>query len=68
MKCDSLFNRRLDICRACEEFMPAAGHGACRLIRDPSERVCGARFTQVLWNGTCPRGKFEELNRAMGRR
>ena len=33
----TVFIRRLDICRACAEFVPAAGHGACKLIRDPSE-------------------------------
>ena len=61
----SAFSLRLDICRGCSHFVHALEHGACDLIRDPSERVCRARFTQALWTGVCPIGNFEEVNRSV---
>lgn|GEM_PF-5287869 len=61
---------RLAVCHACEEHVAALKLGGCRLIRDPSERVCIDRFEHAVRRGVCPAGKFEDLNRSIraGRR
>jgi len=58
-----MIEQRLEICRECSEYVNSVKLGACKQIRDPSERVCAERFAEAVRRGICPLGHFEELNR-----
>lgn len=48
------FDQRLDVCRACPNYVEALGVGCCKLIRDPSMRVSSEVFERRLRAGAWP--------------
>jgi hypothetical protein len=55
-----LEQQRLEVCRGCQNYREALGHGICTLIRDPSERVSSELFERAITRGVWPQTREQE--------